>query len=552
MEPEPDRETVPVYSYAKLFDVVMDYYPVLASESLVARFVKRGEITSSFAIGVDQINLYDCETPALLALLRRLSECMDVCVELDTYSAAAYVGGVRDSAAAAGSANFVPSFAPFNRHVRRDIATFAADEIALEDLEPLRYFVIIFETRGLEIFRRALRAALCCLDETATTPQEFRFVMPGLPGRSSCSISHHPCFAEDLLHDDVVLVQSSVLCVDETSFYEDSRSIQFNSKAAALQAFRLWRQAYCPCSFLPLEGVGSYLEIGCYDKEICGARDRYWQAKIDLQRAEHDERVHSKSRALRLCERSHEAARNAQYWQAQAQQCGISSMFHAQALHFAMQAERESERLGGYAARIPEPRDLAPLRLAVDETRGAGEAALEAWLNMAAQQEVVDSRNNPAALAEAEADVLAFANVLERMPEPIGLCFKDISGESGGVFHQYLCELLKNEPVSITKLVSVDPETDDDGLYPDDEMRVNEVVCLIPTRDMTWNGVAPFLHGIKVAENREGTAKRTHTTSAAKDLSQLLLDSRLLRTKGNLVSSFMAGAIVSFLPRTGN
>jgi hypothetical protein len=552
--------TVPVHAYASLHDVIMHYYPRMITERVSAKFVKH-EVVPGFVIGVEQICLHSCKSTALIGLLRCLGETMDVRVELNSYKATAYVGGVRDSLAAGSATGVAASLAPFHRHDRTDKAVFAIDEIVAEDLEPFQFFFVVFETRGLGIFGRALRAVLQCLDEAATGPLELQFMMTA---GNAFDVRHYPGLVEELLDDDVVIVQGDGVCVDRTSFYNESTHIQFSNKTAALQAFRLWRLAYCPCSFLPLDGVGSYVEIGCGNKEIYAARDRYWKAKIDLERAEHDERAHAKTRALQLWERSQEAVANAQYWRAQTHRRGYPALFYAQAEQFALDSDLEAVRLAERAARVPEPRDLAPLRLALEQTTEAGEAALADWINMLPQTEAIDSRMDPVALAEAQADVLAFASVLDLMPEPIGLCFNDISMESGGLFNRYLCELLKDEPVSITKQVVEEPESDEDGIYLDDELLVDEPICLVPTRDVSWTGVAPFLHCIKaVAENREGAAasqdlltKRVCSTassaSVGEDLRRLLLDRRLLRVNGNLISSFMAGAVVSFLSRTGN
>ena len=58
--------------------------------------------------------------------------------------------------------------------------------------------------------------------------------------------------------------------------------------------------------------------------------------------------------------------------------------------------------------------------------------------------------------------------------------------------------------------------------------------------NITWLRRSPFLHGIQ-------TAFVSKLTSSDDGLSCLLLDGRLLRCKGALVSSFMAGAVTAFL-----
>jgi hypothetical protein len=62
---------------------------------------------------------------------------------------------------------------------------------------------------------------------------------------------------------------------------------------------------------------------------------------------------------------------------------------------------------------------------------------------------------------------------------------------------------------------------------------------------LSWDSVSPFLRGIK-------SAATSPPSDRDDELARLMLDKRLLRTKGMLVSSFMAGAIVRFLPTAGN
>ena len=60
---------------------------------------------------------------------------------------------------------------------------------------------------------------------------------------------------------------------------------------------------------------------------------------------------------------------------------------------------------------------------------------------------------------------------------------------------------------------------------------------------MAWAAAKPFVGGIVTAFRAD-----RRVTPTSDELSTLLLDRRLIRTKGALMSSFMAGAVVPFLP----
>jgi hypothetical protein len=61
--------------------------------------------------------------------------------------------------------------------------------------------------------------------------------------------------------------------------------------------------------------------------------------------------------------------------------------------------------------------------------------------------------------------------------------------------------------------------------------------------NLAWAAVEPFVGGIVSAFRAD-----RRVTPTSDELSVLLLDRRLIRTKGALMSSFMAGAVVPFLP----
>jgi hypothetical protein len=65
----------------------------------------------------------------------------------------------------------------------------------------------------------------------------------------------------------------------------------------------------------------------------------------------------------------------------------------------------------------------------------------------------------------------------------------------------------------------------------------------VPDGSIAWASAGPFVSGIVTAFRAD-----RRVTPESDELSKLLLDRRLIRTKGALMSSFMAGAVVPFLP----
>ncbi len=254
-----------------------------------------------------------------------------------------------------------------------------------------------------------------------------------------------------------------------------------------MQAFGLWRTSYSPCTFQRLDGIGAYVEIACGDERLCAAQDVYWQAKIRLERAEHGEQVH------------------------------------------------------GATA------DLEPLRQAVYESMAAGEAAVNALRWMSPRTVPVDSEDSVDLKDTAHKDVLAFANLLDTFSsEPVGLCFQNVDMTVGGLFREYACDLLRNEPAIVLGI----GEKDDGHVEDEEDVEwATERLRVMPADDMAWNRISPFLWCIKTAAGGSPSHPAKRVPLAGNGLQELLLDRRLLRVKSNLISSFMAGAITLALPR---
>ncbi len=70
---------------------------------------------------------------------------------------------------------------------------------------------------------------------------------------------------------------------------------------------------------------------------------------------------------------------------------------------------------------------------------------------------------------------------------------------------------------------------------------------LLTGGSIAWSFAVPFVGGIVAAARSERCA-----TTESDDVTKLLLDKRLVRTRGNLMSSYRAGLIFSFLPMPHN
>jgi hypothetical protein len=463
-------KTVSEITYGGLYAKLMNLRPLMASENFHARFVKKGTATCHFQIATSRINLYDCQPATYFALLARLDQAMEVCVELNSGVSHVHVGGLGDAVVPADYVSALPGFTKKSRGCK---AFFSAQDVTVADFAFQTGLLIMFESVGHEIFSQAVHAVLQSLEEEVGTESILYKVTTA--HRSPTVASTYPGVSMKLLDDSCTFVNTQDFSV--SVWDGQPPAIKCRTKAAAVRAFGLWRKSYSPCTFQRMEGVGAYVEIACGDEHLCAVRDVYWQAKIRLERAEHLEE-------------------------------------------------------GSV--------DLEPLRQAVLESMAAGEAAVNALRNMAPRTVPVVSADIDGLADVAESDVLAFASLLDTVSsEPVGLCFQNVDLTVGGLFREYVCDLLSNEPASIFGMGATD-ESDDDA---------TERLLLTPADDMAWNRIFPFLRCIKTAAGGTEAHPAKRVPLAGNGLQELLLDRRLLRVKGNLISSFMAGAITLFLPR---